>query len=67
MMIFHPLLGMINIPEDEETIRKEIRRCRNRLMEIKKYNRYLQARVDCLESELAEIAQAGGLHHGRDL
>jgi hypothetical protein len=67
MMIFHPLLGMIDIPEDEEEIRDETRRCRNRLMEMKNYDRYLQARIDCLESELSEITQAGGLHRGRNL
>lgn len=50
------LFGKMIIPDDKESILKELDRCKNRFMEVP--TRYLQARIDELEYALDMFRRA---------
>ena len=50
------LFGKMRIPDDKESIIKELDRCKNRFLESP--TRYLQARIDELEYALDKFRRA---------
>ena len=52
LTVFHPLFGMIEIPDTVSGMQEEVKRCRKRFFEKEEFDHCLQAKIDCLESEL---------------